>query len=74
MSYTHSSLLLVKVLVSLVPIHYPPRICDPIVDPQVFKPASVIFSGIGVLLMVSIVFDLSVLAVISLTFLRRLKR
>ena len=65
MSYTHSRLHSVRVLVSLVPIDYLPRICDSIVSPQAFSPASVIFSGIGVLLLVSIIFDLSVQAIMT---------
>jgi hypothetical protein len=55
MFYTHSPPLLVKVLVSLVSIDYPPRICDLIVIPQVFSPANMIFAGIGILLLVSII-------------------
>ena len=64
---THSPPLSVRVLVSLVSIVlvYLPRICDPIVIPQVLSPANVVFSGIGVLLLVSIIFDLSVLAIMT---------
>ena len=60
-------------LVSLNPLLYLLRICDPIGIPQVFSPANVIFSGIGVLLMVNIIFDLSLLVIITVAFLRRLK-
>ena len=31
--------------------------CDPIVLPQVLSPANIVFSGIGILLLVSIVRD-----------------
>jgi hypothetical protein len=50
---TRSPERLATVLASFVPIHYFPRICDPIVTAQVFSPANVVFSGIGVLLLVS---------------------
>ena len=73
MSYTHSLPPLVRVLVSFVPIDYFPIICDPIVIPQIFSPENVVLSGIGVLLLVSIIFDLSVSAIMTLAFLRRLK-
>ena len=62
-------------LVSLL-IEYLPRICDPIVFPQVFSQASVIFSGIGMLLLVSIFLDLCVWAlwaIMVLRFIRQLK-
>ena len=62
-------------LVSLL-IEYLPRISDPIVIdviPQAFSPANVVFSGIGVLLLVSIIFDLSMRATMTLAFVRRLK-
>jgi len=59
-------------LVSLNYCHYLPRICDLIVIPQVFSPANVVFSGIGVLLMVSIL-DLSAPAIMTLALVRRLK-
>jgi hypothetical protein len=73
MSSTHSPQRSVKALVSLVSIIYIPRICDPIVIPQAFSPANVVFSGIGVLLLVSIILDLSVRAIMILGFVRRLK-
>lgn len=60
-------------LVSLNPPLYLLRICDPIVIPQVFSPANVIFSGIGVLLLVSIILDHSLMVIITAAFLRRLK-
>ena len=66
----------VRELVLSVLIEYPPRICDPIVIPQVFSQASVIFSAIGMLLLVSIILDLSVWAlwaIMRLTFIRQLK-
>jgi hypothetical protein len=69
----HSPPLLVKVLVSLVSTHYLPSICDPIVIPQVLSPANVVFSGIGILLLVSIILDLSVPAIMTATFPRRPK-
>jgi hypothetical protein len=69
----HSRPLLVRVLVSSVSIHYPPGIRDPIVISQVFSPANAVFSGIGVLLLVSIILDLSVLATMALALVRRLK-
>ena len=56
----HSPPLSVKVLGSLVSIDYLPRICDLIVIFQIWSPANVVFSGIGVLLMVSIMPDLPV--------------
>ena len=40
---------------------------------QIFSPASVVFSGIGVLLLVSIILDLSVQATMTLALVRRLK-
>ena len=63
---THSRLLLVKVLVSLVPIDILPRICDLILVFQLWSPTNIIFSGIGVLLLVSIVLDLPVTAIMTL--------
>jgi hypothetical protein len=39
----------------------------------VISPANVVFSGIGILLSVRIVLDLSDLAIITLGFIRRLK-
>jgi hypothetical protein len=60
MLYTHSPPLLLKVLVLLVLIDYFLRITDSIVIPQAFSPANVVFAGIGVLLLVSIIFDLYV--------------
>ena len=66
----------VRELVLLVLIEYLPRICDPIVIPQVFSQASVIFSAIGMLLLVSIILDLSVWAlwaIMTLRFIRQLK-
>jgi hypothetical protein len=54
----HSPPLLVRVLVSLVSIDYLLGIRDPIVT-QVFSPANAVFSGVGVLLLVSITLDLS---------------
>ena len=62
---------LVRVLVSLVLIEYLPRIYDLIVIPQVFSPTNIIFSGIGVLLLVSIILNLSVRAI--MTFDRQLR-
>jgi hypothetical protein len=44
--------------------------------PQIISPANVIFSGIGVLLLVSIILDLSVWAlwaIMTLRFIRQLK-
>jgi hypothetical protein len=41
----------------LVSIDYVPIICDLIVIPQALSPACVVLSGIGVLLLVSIIFD-----------------
>ena len=41
--------------------------------PQIFSPANVIFSGIGVLLLVSVILDFSVRAIMTLVFVRRLK-
>jgi hypothetical protein len=49
------------------------RICDPIVIPQAFSPANAVFSGIGVLLLVSIILDRRVLAIVTTVYLRRLK-
>jgi hypothetical protein len=66
----------VRELVSSVLIQYLPRICDPIVIPQVFSQANVVFSGIGMLLLVSIILDLSVWAlraIMTLRFVRQLK-
>jgi hypothetical protein len=54
-------------------IDYLPRICDLIFVPQISSPANVVFSGIGVLLSVSIVLDLPVSAIMTLALLRRLK-
>jgi hypothetical protein len=46
-------------LVSLVSLDYLPRNPDLIiVIPQVFSPAQMVFSGIGILLLVSITVDL----------------
>ena len=73
MSSTLSPPPLVRALVSLVLIDYIPRISDLIVIPQAFSPASVIFSGIGVLLLVSIILDLSVWTIMTLAFVRRPK-
>ena len=73
MSSIHSHPLSVRVLVSSVLIEPVPSICDPIVIPQVFSPANVIFSGIGVLLLVSIILDLSMRSIMTLAFVRRLK-
>ena len=66
----HSHPLSVRELVSLVLIEYLPRISDPIVIPQVFSQASVVFSAIGILLLVSIVLDLSVWALWAIMTLR----
>ena len=65
MSSMHSPPRLVKVLVSLVPIDYLPRICELIFISQIWSPANIVFSGIGVLLMVSIMPDLLVSAIID---------
>ena len=76
MSSMRFHLLLVKVLDSSVLIESIPRICDMIVIdviPQAFSPANVVFSGIGVLLLVSIILDLSIRATMTLGFVRRLK-
>jgi len=73
MSSMHSPPRLVKALVSLVPIDYLPRICDLIFISQIFSPANVVFSGIGVLLMVSTMPDLPELAIMTLVLVRRLK-
>ena len=62
----HSLPHLVRALVSLVSIHYLLRICDPIAIFQVLSPASVVFSGIGILLLVSAVLDLSVPDIMTL--------
>ena len=59
-------------LVSLL-IEYLLIICDPIVIPQAFSPANVVFSGIGVLLLVSIILGLSMRATMTLAFVRQLK-
>ena len=72
----HSHSPSVRELVLSVLIEYLPRICDLIVIPQVFSQASVIFSAIGMLLLVSIILDLSVWAlwsIMRLTFIRQLK-
>ena len=69
----HFPPLSVKVLVSSVLIEYLPRFRDPIVIPQIFSPASVVFSGIGVLLLVSNILDLSAQAKITVALVRRLK-
>ena len=53
-------------LVPLVLIDYFPIIYDPIITPQIFSPANVVFSGIGVLLLVGIIVDISVLAIMTL--------
>jgi hypothetical protein len=73
MFYTRCLPLLAKVLVSLVSIDHFPRICTLIDIFQISQPANVVFSGIGVLLLVSIIIDLSVPAVVTLALLRRLK-
>jgi hypothetical protein len=52
-------------LVSLNSLLYLLRICDPIFIPQVFSPANVIFSGIGVLLLVSIILDHTMMVIIT---------
>ena len=65
----HSPRLWVRVLVSLVSIHYHLGISDPIVIPQAFSPANAVFSGIGILLLVSIILDLSVPAAMTLAYL-----
>ena len=70
---TRSPPLLVKGLVSLVSIYHLHTICDLIAISQISQPASVVFSGIGVLLLVSIILDLSVSAIVTLAFLRLLK-
>ena len=64
----HSPPLLVRVLVLSVSIHCPRRIYDPIVIFQVFSPANVVFLGIGVLLLASIILDpsLSVPAIVTM--------
>jgi hypothetical protein len=50
---------LVKLLVSLVSLDRPPRMCELIVVvPQIFSPAQMVFSGIGILLKVSIILNL----------------
>jgi hypothetical protein len=64
----HSPQLWVRALVSLVSIPYFLGICDPIIIRQVFSPTNAVFSGIGILLLVSIIFDLSVPAM-TLAFL-----
>jgi hypothetical protein len=68
----HSRPPLVKVLASLVPFDHPPRICDLIAISQILSPANVVFSGIGVLLSVGFIFDLSVSAIMTLCV-RRLR-
>ena len=70
---TRSPPLSVKVLVPLVSIDHLPRICDLISIPQISQPATMVFSGIGVLLLVSIILDLSVSAIMTLAFYRLLK-
>jgi hypothetical protein len=45
------------VLVLLVSIDYLLGVCDPVVIPQVFSPTNVVFSGIGILLLVSNLLD-----------------
>jgi hypothetical protein len=62
----HSLLHFVRASVSLVSIHYLLGICDPIAIPQVLSPASVVFSGIGILLLVSTILDLSVPDIMTL--------
>jgi hypothetical protein len=54
------------VLGSLVSIDYLPGIRDLIVIFQIWSPANVVFSGIGVLLSVSIMLDLPVSAIMTL--------
>ena len=66
MCSTRSPPLLVKVLASLVPIDILPRICNLILVFKIWSPANVVFSGIGVLLLVSIVLDLPVSAIMTL--------
>ncbi len=73
MLYTHSPPLLPRELVSLVSIDYLPGISDPIFIPQAFSPANVVFAGIGVLLLVRIILDISVSTIMTLAFVRRLK-
>ncbi len=73
MFYLHSLTLLVRVSVSLVSIAFIPKISDAIDNPQILSPANMVFSGIGILLSVIIFLDLSDLAIMMLTFLRRLK-
>ena len=68
MSSMHSHPLSVRVLVSSVLIEPIPIICDLIVIRQVFPSANVVFSGIGVLLLVSIILDLSMQAIMTLAF------
>ena len=63
----------VGVLVSLVDIWSSTRVDDLIVIPQVLSPASVVFSGIGILLTVSIVLDLSATVIMILALVRRLR-
>jgi hypothetical protein len=62
----HSPQLWARVLVSLVSIHYHPGICDSIVILQAFSPANAVFSGIGVLLLVSTILDLLLPAAMTL--------
>ena len=63
---THSPPLLVRGLASLVPVHYFPGTCDLIVVSQVLSPASVVFSCIGILLLVSVILDVIVPAIMTL--------
>ena len=65
MCSTRSPPLLVKVLVSLVQIDLLPRFRDLIFVFQIWSPANVVFSGIGVLLLVSIILDLPVSAIMT---------
>ena len=73
MFFMHFPPLSVKALVPSVLIEYLPRFRDLIVIPQIFSPASVVFSGIGVLLSVSIILDLSARAKMTVVLVRRLK-
>ena len=70
MSSMHSHRLSAWELVSSVLIEYLPRICHPIVIPQVFSQASVVFSAIGMLLLVSIILGLFVWALWAIMTLR----
>jgi hypothetical protein len=69
--YTFSSALGQSVSLFRVPSSQ--RTCDLISISQISPPANMVFSGIGVLLLVSIILDLSVSAIITLAFLRLLK-